>query len=305
MGNTKHRLPDIGDRHGRLVVCTEPQHIKSIWFINCKCDCGELVQVRHHHWVSGHTRSCGCMAAETAVQNLGNYALPKDPHRINEKFKYQHGLSTTRLYRIWGNMVARCTNPKNNSWEWYGGKGVSVCEPWRIFLGFAEWALDNGYEDTLTIERVNSNGNYEPDNCEWIPFTENVRRRKMPHKDTRPVVEGKRKCNVCELPVPVENFAKDSADKYGIRKTCKPCQRGVDALRALRTAKPPKYKSVAAALNLPPGPKRNSVMLTAFGETMCLSNWANDPRCVVNYATLNYRVKALWDHQEAITTKAQ
>lgn len=228
MGNTKHRLPDIGDRHGRLVVCTEPQHIKSIWFINCKCDCGELVQVRHHHWVSGHTRSCGCMAAGATW--LLAAPTPRTTH----------------------------------------GNGTEE----REFL----YASHGGYFSG---------------------------RRKMPHKDTRPVVEGKRKCNVCELPVPVENFAKDSADKYGIRKTCKPCQRGVDALRALRTAKPPKYKSVAAALNLPPGPKRNSVMLTAFGETMCLSNWANDPRCVVNYATLNYRVKALWDHQEAITTKAQ
>lgn len=80
-----------------------------------------------------------------------------------------HGFSNTRLYVIWTGMKARCNNPKEKAYKYYGAKGVKICSEWEYdFLEFRKWALDNGYNDTLTIERVDVSGNYEPQNCIWI-----------------------------------------------------------------------------------------------------------------------------------------
>lgn len=74
-----------------------------------------------------------------------------------------------RLYSIWSNMLDRCTRPTIRSWDRYGGRGISVCDEWQDFAAFRDWAMANGYTDDLTLERVDNDGNYEPDNCTWIP----------------------------------------------------------------------------------------------------------------------------------------
>lgn len=73
----------------------------------------------------------------------------------------------TRLYHIWSDMIQRCKNPKNISYQYYGGKGIEVCYEWADFSEFAKWALSNGYSDELSIDRIDSEGNYEPGNCRW------------------------------------------------------------------------------------------------------------------------------------------
>lgn len=82
--------------------------------------------------------------------------------------KEYHGMSKTRLYRIWNNMKNRCTNNKKPDYKYYGGRGISFCKEWLSFSCFYDWAISNGYNDTLTLDRINVNGNYCPENCRFV-----------------------------------------------------------------------------------------------------------------------------------------
>lgn len=87
--------------------------------------------------------------------------------------KRTHGESKTRLYRTWCHMRARCKNPNDSEYKYYGGRGIAVCEAWdKSYEEFKSWAAHNGYTETLTIDRIDVNGNYEPNNCRWIRFQE-------------------------------------------------------------------------------------------------------------------------------------
>ena len=90
-----------------------------------------------------------------------------------------HGMTKTRLYKRWTDMKKRCFNPNNKRYERYGGRGIKVCEEWeKSFLSFYEWSINNGYNDSLSIDRINSDGNYCPENCRWIPFEEQCNNRR-------------------------------------------------------------------------------------------------------------------------------
>lgn len=89
--------------------------------------------------------------------------------------KEQHGGRYTRLYNIWLNMKQRCSNPKASHYEYYGGRGISVCKEWRdSFSSFREWAISNGYNEKLTLDRIDRDKDYCPDNCRWITQTEQM-----------------------------------------------------------------------------------------------------------------------------------
>ena len=142
----------VGKRYGRLVVISRADnncHGDVMW--KCRCDCGNFAVVRANSLRSGKTKSCGCLQ-KNVVANM----------------KRTHGLSNTRLFRIWQAMKQRCYNEKKNYYELYGGKGISVCDEWKAdFLSFYNWSMANGYDDSKSIDRIDSAKNYSPDNCRW------------------------------------------------------------------------------------------------------------------------------------------
>ena len=168
------RIDLKGQTFGRFTVISfagVDNEGKALW--NCKCKCGNEKVVRSYHLRSGRVRSCGCLQKELLSKRVKEH-----PTFGNLK----HGGKHTRLYRIWSNMKTRCNNPKTRAYKWYGAVGISVCSEWLNFENFKNWALKSGYEENLTIERVNPFKDYEPSNCTWIPINEqrkNQRRSKQ------------------------------------------------------------------------------------------------------------------------------
>lgn len=87
------------------------------------------------------------------------------------EIRKKHGLRKTRLYNTWANMKQRCNNPNNKSYEYYGGRGIIICKEWCDFINFYNWAINNGYADNLSIDRIDVNGNYCPENCRFVDST--------------------------------------------------------------------------------------------------------------------------------------
>lgn len=154
-----------GQRFGRLTaikyVIKEDKLHRVYWL--CECECGNQKLIPSYSLTTGKSTSCGC-------KNI-------------ERFK-THGMARTRLYKIWQDAKTRCNNPNTPYYFKYGGRGIKFTEQWNSFEPFMEWALANGYQDNLTLDRIDVNGDYEPSNCRWITNSEQQLNKRNNHNLT-------------------------------------------------------------------------------------------------------------------------
>lgn len=152
---------EIGARFGRLTVTeTAGKDASGKYLYKCMCDCGAEKIVNGTSLKGGSIVSCGCAKAERA-KNLRGF----------------HGQTKTRLYYVWSGMLQRCRNEKSRAYKNYGARGIKVCDDWDDFRTFHKWAMANGYADGLSIERIDVDGNYCPDNCTFIPMAHQCRNK--------------------------------------------------------------------------------------------------------------------------------
>lgn len=155
----KDRSSLVGRKFHRLTVLafhSKDESNNRRWL--CRCECGVEKILLGSNLKSGDTKSCGCLKKE-----------------LNSCWNIIHGQSRKTTYRIWDGMRRRCGDPQNPQYRWYGAKGVTVCDKWQKFAGFFE---DMGERPpSMTIDRIDSNGNYEKANCRWSTMTDNLRNR--------------------------------------------------------------------------------------------------------------------------------
>jgi hypothetical protein len=208
------RIDLVGQVFGRLTVTSycEFKNTKNYW--NCVCACGRLKAVITGHLKSGKVLSCGCLRKELFVERVTTHGLAG---------KAKNGKYRCGLYVVWKGMLSRCNNHNNKKYFNYGGRGISVCDDWKDFLAFNNWAMSNGYSKGLQIDRIDNSKGYSPDNCRFVTQKVNCRNKRNNRKFT---VRGENLC-VTEL-----------SEKYGqpIGRITNRLGQGWDIEKALFTA---------------------------------------------------------------------
>lgn len=183
------RLDLSGQRFDMLTVLYRVENTARGVSWECICDCGNHVIRSTHTLRETRVHSCGCYEkrlASSRVQEINKSSQGKgNPN-------YRHGGADTRLYWVWSTMIQRCNNPKNKNYSNYGGRGIGVCEGWeKSFAEFQAWAANNGYSDGLSIDRIDNDKGYFPENCRWVTakVQSNNRRKRRWFRKPKEVIE--------------------------------------------------------------------------------------------------------------------
>lgn len=224
----------------------------------CKCKCGNEKLVHGDGIRKQRIKSCGCWKSKVDARKAKNMGLKN----------LKHGLSESRIYKIWDSMLYRCNNPNDASYENYGGRGITVCEKWHTFDGFYE-DMAEGYADNLTIDRKDVNGNYEKGNCRWI-----TRQEQAGNKTNTIYIEHKGR----------RMKLKDWALELGLKES---------------TIKNRLRLKMPTAEVLFPGLKHNSVLITYKGETKTPKEWSAEVD--IPEKTIKRRYFRNWSPEKILT----
>lgn len=241
-----------GEQFGRLTVIKRVENRGKRTMFLCKCDCGKETIVTQSSLVRGNTQSCGCLWKE----------------KVGKK-SITHGMSGTRLHTIWKNLRQRCENKNHKQYSDYGGRGITVCAEWGDFETFYNWAMANGYKDTLSIDRKDNNKGYSPDNCHWTDkYTQARNKRNL----VMITYKGKTQC--------VSAWAEELGIPYEILRLR--IQHGWD---------------INKAFTAPFGTK---ILYTYKGKTLGIAEWEREAG--ITRGTLWARLQRGWSFERALTT---
>lgn len=148
-------------RRSKCIECCKPPYLQ----VQCSA-CLKVYQKRNDRISERWTGLCRSCATKVQIEQK---PMPK---------QIKHGMTNSRIYNTWRSMIKRCTLKSRDDYMAYGGRGITVCQEWRSFEEFRDWAFSTGYTDNLTIERINVNGGYEPSNCCWIPLNEQYKNKR-------------------------------------------------------------------------------------------------------------------------------